>query len=67
MGIIGAVVMPHNIYLHSALVKSRDVNRQKASDVKEANKYFFIESAIALLISFIINVFVVSVFAERFL
>jgi len=46
MGIIGAVVMPHNIYLHSALVKSRDVNRQKPSDVKEANKYFFIESAI---------------------
>jgi len=58
--------MPHNIYLHSALVKSREVDRKKESEVKEANKYFFIESAIALFISFIINVFVVSVFAESF-
>lgn len=28
VGIIGAIVMPHNFYLHSALVKSRDVNRK---------------------------------------
>ena len=34
--------------------------------VSEANKYFFIESALALFISFLINVFVVSVFAESF-
>ena len=34
--------------------------------MKEANKYFLIESAIALFISFLINVFVVSVFAESF-
>ena len=58
--------MPHNIYLHSALVKSREVDRKKFQEVKEANKYFFIESALALFISFIINVFVVSVFADAF-
>ena len=34
--------------------------------MREANKYFFIEAAIALFISFIINVFVVSIFAEGF-
>lgn len=34
--------------------------------MKEANKYFFIESTIALFISFLINVFVVAVFAEAF-
>ena len=34
--------------------------------MREANKYFFIESCIALFVSFIINVFVVSVFAEAF-
>ncbi|KAI8492280.1 hypothetical protein Bbelb_301770 [Branchiostoma belcheri] len=48
VGIIGAVIMPHNLYLHSALVKSRDVDRNKKEDVREANMYFFIEAAIAL-------------------
>ncbi|XP_061583448.1 natural resistance-associated macrophage protein 2 isoform X2 [Cololabis saira] len=66
VGIVGAVIMPHNIYLHSALVKSREVDRRKKEDVKEANKYFFIESTIALFISFLINVFVVAVFAQAF-
>ncbi|XP_059538890.1 natural resistance-associated macrophage protein 2 isoform X1 [Myotis daubentonii] len=66
VGIVGAVIMPHNMYLHSALVKSRQVNRAKKQEVREANKYFFIESCIALFVSFIINVFVVSVFAEAF-
>uniref|UniRef100_A0A8C8SG16 Solute carrier family 11 member 2 n=1 Tax=Pelusios castaneus TaxID=367368 RepID=A0A8C8SG16_9SAUR len=66
VGIVGAVIMPHNMYLHSALVKSRQVNRANKKEVQEANKYFFIESCIALFISFLINVFVVSVFAEAF-
>ncbi|XP_059188784.1 natural resistance-associated macrophage protein 2-like [Centropristis striata] len=66
VGIVGAVIMPHNIYLHSALVKSREVDRTNKKEVKEANKYFFIESTAALFISFLINVFVVAVFAEAF-
>ncbi|XP_048028475.1 natural resistance-associated macrophage protein 2-like [Megalobrama amblycephala] len=66
VGIVGAVIMPHNIYLHSALVKSRDIDRGNKREVKEANKYYFIESTIALFVSFLINVFVVSVFAEAF-
>jgi len=45
-------------------VKSRDVDRQKNGAVRQANKYFFIEAAIALLVSLIINVFVVAVFAS---
>ncbi|XP_054912675.1 natural resistance-associated macrophage protein 2-like isoform X2 [Poeciliopsis prolifica] len=66
VGVVGAVIMPHNIYLHSALVKSREVDRSKKKAIQEANKYFFIESAIALFVSFLINVFVVAVFAEAF-
>ncbi|XP_029357690.1 natural resistance-associated macrophage protein 2-like isoform X3 [Echeneis naucrates] len=66
VGIVGAVIMPHNIYLHSALVKSREVDRRNKREVKEANKYFFIESTIALFVSFLINVFVVAVFAQAF-
>uniref|UniRef100_A0A4W5MGW8 Solute carrier family 11 member 2 n=1 Tax=Hucho hucho TaxID=62062 RepID=A0A4W5MGW8_9TELE len=64
VGIVGAVIMPHNIYLHSALVKSRQIDRSSKKQLKEANKYFFIESTIALFLSFLINVFVVAVFAE---
>ncbi|XP_049895433.1 natural resistance-associated macrophage protein 2-like isoform X1 [Epinephelus moara] len=66
VGIVGAVIMPHNIYLHSALVKSRDIDRKNKKEVKEANKYYFIESTVALFISFLINVFVVAVFAQAF-
>ncbi|XP_041097649.1 natural resistance-associated macrophage protein 2 isoform X2 [Polyodon spathula] len=66
VGIVGAVIMPHNIYLHSALVKSRQIDRSNKSEVKEANKYYFIESCVALFVSFLINVFVVAVFAEAF-
>jgi len=64
VGIVGAVIMPHNLYLHSALVKSRDIDRTKPAKVREANLYYFVESCIALFISFVINVFVVAVFAH---
>ncbi|XP_071040385.1 protein Malvolio isoform X3 [Parasteatoda tepidariorum] len=64
VGIVGAVIMPHNLYLHSALVKSREVDRRNQKKVREANMYYFIESAVALFVSLIINIFVVSVFAK---
>lgn len=63
-GIIGAVIMPHNLYLHSALVKSRNIDRRDKRNITEANKYYFIESAIALFVSLIINIFVMAVFAK---
>ncbi|XP_021956479.1 natural resistance-associated macrophage protein 2 isoform X3 [Folsomia candida] len=64
VGVVGAVIMPHNLYLHSALVKSREIDRTKKVQVKEANRYFFIEASIALFVSFLINLFVVAVFAH---
>ncbi len=64
MGVIGAIIMPHNLYLHSALVKSRSIDTSNKRKVREANMYYFIEAAIALFISFVINVFVVAVFAN---
>ncbi|XP_069472938.1 natural resistance-associated macrophage protein 1 [Ambystoma mexicanum] len=66
VGIIGAIIMPHNIYLHSSLVKTRNVDRSRKPEVKEANMYFMIESTIALFVSFLINLFVMAVFAEAF-
>ncbi|XP_060629514.2 natural resistance-associated macrophage protein 1 [Anolis sagrei] len=66
VGIVGAIIMPHNIYLHSSLVKTRDVDRTDKKAVKEANKYFLIESTIALFVSFLINLFVMAVFGQAF-
>ncbi len=66
VGIVGAIIMPHNIYLPSALVRSRDIERDQPKKVKEANFYYLIESTAALFVSFLINLSVVSVFAASF-
>ena len=42
------------------------MDKTKRSQIREANFYFFLEAAIALFVSFLINLFVVSVFAEGF-
>nr|XP_013815886.1 PREDICTED: natural resistance-associated macrophage protein 1 [Apteryx mantelli mantelli] len=66
VGIIGAIIMPHNIFLHSSLVKTRAIDRSKKEEVQEANMYFLTESCLALFISFLINLFVMAVFGEAF-
>ena len=58
--------MPHNMYLHSALVQSRAIDRGSPAKLREANFYFSIESAVALFVSFLINLIVVCVFAAAF-
>ena len=62
VSLLGAVVMPHNLYLHSGLVLSRDVPRREAA-VRMALTYNIIESSVALAISLFINVAVVAVAA----
>ncbi|MGJ1197255.1 Nramp family divalent metal transporter [Sphingobacterium spiritivorum] len=54
IGIIGATVMPHNLYLHSALVQTRKIPRDSLS-IKKALKYNFFDSAIALNLAFFVN------------
>lgn len=63
---IGAVIMPHNIYLHSSLVQSRGVRRSRRSNLEEGMYYFTSEAALSLLVSFFINAAIVSVFAAQF-
>ena len=58
--------MPHNLYLHSALVQSRAIDRSNRLAIEESNFYNAIESSGSLFLSFIINAFVVSVFAAGF-
>lgn len=66
VGTIGAAIMPHNVYLHSALVLSRGVDRQDPVHVKQANKYMFADSAAALVLSFLINAALLTSFANGF-
>ena len=66
VGVVGCIIMPHNVFLHSALVQSRDVDHRKRGRVQEALNYYTIESTLALVVSFIINLFVTTVFAKSF-
>ncbi|KAF5451283.1 hypothetical protein F2P56_026400, partial [Juglans regia] len=66
VGVVGCIIMPHNVFLHSALVQSREIDHSKKGQVQEAIKYYSIESTVALVVSFIINLFVTTVFAQGF-
>jgi len=66
VGIVGCIIMPHNVFLHSALVQSRKIDTNKKSRVLEAVYYYNIESILALIVSFFINICVTTVFAKGF-
>ena len=65
IGIIGATVMPHNLYLHSALVQTRKIKRDHAG-IKRVLKLNFIDSAIALNLAFFVNAFILILAATVF-
>ncbi|MGK2936095.1 MAG: Nramp family divalent metal transporter [Gemmatimonadaceae bacterium] len=65
MGILGATVMPHNLYLHSSIVQTRKYE-QSAAGKKEAVKYAFIDSTIALSFALFINAAILIVAAATF-
>ncbi len=65
IGILGATVMPHNLYLHSALVQSRDVHRSREG-IKQACRYNLIDSAVALNCAFFVNAAILIVAAATF-
>jgi manganese transport protein len=54
IGIIGATVMPHNLYLHSALVQSRKLQKDQSS-IRTAIRFNTIDSAVALTLAFFVN------------
>ena len=68
IGILGATVMPHNLYLHSALVQTRRIGASVAAK-KEACRFNFIDSAIALNAALFVNagilIMAAAVFFER--
>jgi manganese transport protein len=65
IGIIGATVMPHNLYLHSALVQSRKLQKDEAS-VRSAIRFNTIDSVIALSVAFCVNAAILILAANVF-
>ncbi|HXW14957.1 MAG TPA: Nramp family divalent metal transporter [Terriglobia bacterium] len=65
IGILGATVMPHNLYLHSSLVQTRAIDRTPAG-MKTAIHYNFLDSFLALNFAFLINAAILIMAAGTF-
>jgi len=55
MSVLGAVVMPHNLFLHSEIIQSRQWNREEEKVIKKQLKYEFFDTLISMLIGWAIN------------
>jgi manganese transport protein len=65
IGILGATVMPHNLYLHSSIVQTRNFGKTEP-EKKEAIKFATIDSNLALFLAFFINAAILIVSASVF-
>jgi manganese transport protein len=65
IGILGATVMPHNLYLHSSLVQTRKIGKER-EDIRQAIRWNTIDSAISLNIAFFVNAAILVVAAAVF-
>lgn len=66
LGIVGATVMPHNLYLHSSIAQTRKYNRQDENDVARAVRFSTWDSNIQLTVAFIINTLLLVLGAAMF-
>jgi manganese transport protein len=65
IGIIGATVMPHNLYLHSSLVQTRQITRTDAG-IKTAIRFNLFDTVIALNLAFLVNAAILILAASAF-
>ncbi len=65
IGIIGATVMPHNLYLHSSLVQTRQITRTEKG-IKAAIKFNMFDTVIALNLAFVVNAAILILAASAF-
>ena len=65
IGIIGATVMPHNLYLHSSLVQTRRIHSHNAAKA-EAMRYNLVDTVVALTVAFFINAAILALSASTF-
>lgn len=66
LGIVGATVMPHNLYLHSSIVQSRDFDRSDSHQVDRAVRFATWDSNIQLSMAFIVNALLLILGASMF-
>lgn len=66
MGVLGAVVMPHNLFLHSEVIQSREWNLENESVIKKQLKYEFYDTLLAMTIGWAINSAMVILAASAF-
>lgn len=66
LGIIGATVMPHNLYLHSSIVQSRNFDRKDPKQVRSAVRFATWDSNIQLTAAFIVNALLLVLGASMF-
>ena len=63
-GLVGSMIKPHTLFLHSALVTSRNIESNRRPNViKKAYRYFKIDSAIAFTVAMIINTSIIAIAA----
>lgn len=65
IGILGATVMPHNLYLHSSIVQTRNYAKD-TEGIKSAVKFATIDSSVSLLFAFFVNAFILILAAATF-
>ncbi|AZZ42562.1 divalent metal cation transporter [Acidipropionibacterium jensenii] len=66
LGIVGATVMPHNLYLHSAIVQSRNYERTSLESKRQAVRFATIDSNLQLSVAFVINTLLLLLGAAMF-
>jgi manganese transport protein len=66
VGVLGAVVMPHNLFLHSEIIQSRNFAQQDIASKKRLLKYEFLDTLVSMLIGWAINSVIIILAAEVF-
>ena len=65
-GIVGATIMPHNLFLHSSIVLTRHIDGHDVSAVRSAIKYSILDTVISLFCALFVNASILVVAAATF-
>jgi len=66
MGVLGAVIMPHNLYLHSEVIQSRQWNLKDEKVIRKQLKYEFADTLLSMIIGWAINCAIILLAASTF-
>lgn len=66
MSVLGAVVMPHNLFLHSEVVQSREINKKGKKNIEDALHYEFFDTLFSMIVGWAINSAMILLAASTF-